>query len=319
MKKTFLYSFVLASLLLTGCTSPKEKEVKSASSESSIEVVATEEKITYLDQEYAVKIPTTNIITASVETMEDAAALNIQPLGAVTVGGEIPSYIAPSLGKDVANVGDKFGPNVELVTTLTPDVILGSTKFDDDVTKNLEKIAPTINVSHVSENWKDNLKLLGTLSGKENEADKLIADYETSLKETKDAQPNIGDLKVVILRVRGGELCLYGENVYYNPMLYTDLGFKKPTEIDNVKGQETISVEQFSKINPDIVFVQFAKEENNGHENFIDNLKNDPIWQSMAAAKNDKVYYDIVDGGYQGGTYLSKKVMLDALNKDVLK
>jgi len=85
MKKTFLYSFVLASLLLTGCTSPKEKEVKSASSESSIEVVATEEKITYLDQEYAVKIPTTNIITASVETMEDAAALNIQPLGAVTV------------------------------------------------------------------------------------------------------------------------------------------------------------------------------------------------------------------------------------------
>ncbi len=319
MKKTFLYSLVLASLLLTGCTSPKEKEVKSASSESSVEVVATEEKITYLDQEYAVKIPTTNIITASVETMEDAAALNIQPLGAVTVGGEIPSYIAPSLGKDVANVGDKFGPNVELVTTLTPDVILGSTKFDDDVTKNLEKIAPTINVSHVSENWKDNLKLLGTLSGKEEEADKLIADYETSLKETKEAQPNIGDLKVVILRVRGGELCLYGENVYYNPMLYTDLGFKKPAEIDKVKGQETISVEQFSKINPDIVFVQFAKEENNGHENFIDNLKNDPIWQSMTAAKNDKVYYDIVDGGYQGGTYLSKKVMLDALNKDVLK
>lgn len=319
MKKTFLYSFVLASLLLTGCTSPKEKEVKSTSSESSVETVATEEKITYLGQEYAVKIPTTNIITASVETMEDAAALNIQPLGAVTVGGEIPSYIAPSLGKDVANVGDKFGPNVELVTTLTPDVILGSTKFDDDVTKNLEKIAPTINVSHVSENWKDNLKLLGTLSGKEEDADKLIADYETSLKETKEAQPNIGDLKVVILRVRGGELCLYGENVYYNPMLYTDLGFKKPAEIDKVKGQETISVEQFSKINPDIVFVQFAKEENNGHENFIDNLKNDPIWQSMAAAKNDKVYYDIVDGGYQGGTYLSKKVMLDALNKDVLK
>lgn len=319
MKKTFLYSFVLASLLLTGCTSPKEKEVKSTSSESSVEAVATEEKITYLGQEYAVKIPTTNIITASVETMEDAAALNIQPLGAVTVGGEIPSYIAPSLGKDVANVGDKFGPNVELVTTLTPDVILGSTKFDDDVTKNLEKIAPTINVSHVSENWKDNLKLLGTLSGKEEKADKLIADYETSLKETKEAQPNIGDLKVVILRVRGGELCLYGENVYYNPMLYTDLGFKKPAEIDKVKGQETISVEQFSKINPDIVFVQFAKEENNGHENFIDNLKNDPIWQSMAATKNDKVYYDIVDGGYQGGTYLSKKVMLDALNKDVLK
>lgn len=318
-KKSFLYSIILASLLLTACSQPNEKKEDTSASTNGTEEVQKESKITYLDKEYSVNFPTKKIIAASLEPMEDAAALGVNPLGAVTVGGEIPSYIASSLGEDVANVGDKFGPNVELVTTLEPDVILGSTKFDDDVTTNLEKIAPTINVSHVADNWKENLELMGKLSGKEDNAKKLIEDYEKDLTETKEKHQSIEDLSIVILRVRGGELCMYGEDVYYNPMLYTDLGFKKPSEIDLVKGQETISVEQFSKIDPDIVFVQFAAEENSGHENFIDDLKTDPIWKSMTASKEDKVFFDIVEGGYQGGTYLSKKVMLDALNKNVLK
>ena len=318
-KKTFLYSVILASLLLTACGQTKKEKAVTNESSTSIEATAKEDKITYLDEEYDVKYPTTKLITASLEPMEDAAALNIHPLGAVTVGGEIPSYIADSLGDDVKNVGDKFGPNVELVTSLQPDIILGSTKFDDDVTTNLEKIAPTINVSHVSDHWKENLELIGKLSGKEKEATALISEYETELTDTKEKFPNIADSSVVILRVRGGELCMYGENVYYNPMFYNDLGFKKPTEIDKVNGQETISIEQFTKINPDYVFVQFASEENSGHENFIDELKNDPIWKSMTATKEDRVFFDIVEGGYQGGTYLSKKVMLDALTDRVLK
>lgn len=320
-KKSFLYSVVLTSLFLTACgnTNNTSSSDSSSTTESSTTEVAKKSSITYLDKEYEVNYPTKRIVTASLETMEDAAALKVHPLGAVTVGGAIPSYIVSDLGTDVQNVGDKFGPNVELVTTLQPEVILGSTKFDDDVTANLNKIAPTINVSHVSENWKENLQLLGALTGKEDKAEELIADYEKELAKTKENNDNLDDLSIVILRVRDGELCLYGENVYYNPMLYSDLGFKQPDEIAKVQGQETISVEQFAKINPDIVFVQFAAEENQGHENFIDDLQADPIWKSMTAAKEDKVFFDIVDGGYQGGTYLSKKVMLEALNKQVLK
>ncbi|MDI5790740.1 hypothetical protein PO124_26970 [Bacillus licheniformis] len=42
-------------------------------------------------------------------------------------------------------------------------------------------------VSHVSSNWKDNLKLLAELTGKEDKAKQIISDYEADLKEAKQA------------------------------------------------------------------------------------------------------------------------------------
>lgn len=319
-KNVLLCGALVISLLLVGCESKKEgSATTNQSSNSDTSVAAKKQSITYLNKDYQVNIPTKKIVTASIEAMEDAAALGVKPLGAVTVGGEIPHYLSSALGSEIVNVGDKFGPNVEVMTSLQPDVILGSTKFDESVTKNLEKIAPTINVSHQSSTWKENLSLLGKLSGKEEKAQSLVSDYEKELMKTKKTHAAISDLSVVILRVRGGELCLYGSQVYYNPMLYDELGFKKPETIDKVKGQETISIEQFAKINPDIVFVQFAADENKGHESFIKELKANPIWKSMTATKKNKVYFDVVDGGYQGGTYLSKAKMLEQLNKKVLK
>lgn len=319
-KKIFVYGSLLASLALVGCENKKESGKESNQSTSSeASKVTKKQSITYLDKKYQVKYPTKNIVTASIESMEDAVALNVKPLGAVTVGGKMPKYLASNLGGKITNVGDKFGPNVEVMTSLQPDVILGSTKFDDSVTTNLEKIAPTVNVSHQSGTWKDNLKLVGKLSGKEDKAKELVSNYEKELVKTKKNHSDISDLSVAILRVRNGELCMYGSKVYYNPMFYDELGFKKPAEIDKANGQETISVEQFAKVNPDLVFVQFASDENKGHEHFVEDLKTNSIWKNMNASKKNRVYFNIVDGGYQGGTYLSKSIMLDKLNKKVLE
>lgn len=219
----------------------------------------------------------------------------------------------------MTNVGNKFGPNLESVTALTPDVILGSTKFDDKVTNNLTKIAPTINVSHLSDNWADNLNLLGTISGKSKKAQQLIANYKKDLQTFKDEHADIANKKILIVRIREGELCIYGTDFYYNPTLYKELGFSVPSEVASVKGQTTISVEQLAKLDTDIILVQFMKSENKGFSTALDELKQNTIWKSIPAVSNQQVFYNIVDGGYQGGTYLSKEVMLKALNNIVIK
>jgi iron complex transport system substrate-binding protein len=317
-KKMIRVSAIALSLVLVGCG---KNNGTTATGESSTKVSTTakEETINYLDTDYTVKFPTSKIITASLEAMEDAAALDVKPLGAITVGGEIPSYLKKQMGDKVANVGDKFSPNVESVTALSPDVILGSTKFDDDVTNNLNKIAPTINVSHKSNDWEANLKLMGTLAGKADEADRLITDYKNDLKSFKADHSDVSDKKILLLRIREGELCIYGTDYYYNPMLYKDLGFAVPKEVTDVDGQTTISPEQLAKIDADIIIVQFMDSENEGFTSALDDLKKDAIWKSVPAVANKQVFYNIVDGGYQGGTYLSKEVMLKAMNKQVLK
>lgn len=316
--KKFLYiiSIILLSVFLSGCSRTKNDDNKNKYTSQS---QTSSDTINYLNKTYNVKSPTSKIITASFESMEDAVALNFHPIGAVTISGDMPGYLKNKLGKNVANIGDKFGPNVESVASLKPDVILGSTKFDDSVTSNLTKIAPTINVSHKSDDWDKNLILMGTLTGEVDKAKKLVSNYENDLITFKKNNPEITNKKIMIIRIREGELCIYGEDFYYNPMLYKDLGFSMPKEIQTVKGQTTISKEQLSKIDNDIILVQFITSENKGFPNALTDLKNDTLWKNIPAVAKNNVFYNVVDGGYQGGTYLSKDVMLKALNEKVFK
>ncbi|WP_189372423.1 iron-siderophore ABC transporter substrate-binding protein [Enterococcus sp. OL5] len=293
-----------------GTTSSQTAASTAATTENSSASIAQTQSLTYLDTDYDVVYPTKKIVTASLEAMEDAVALGVEPIGAITVGDDFPSYLKDRLGADVANVGNKFGPDVEAVTALAPDVILGSTKFDDAVTASLTKIAPTINVSHQSTNWEANLRLMGQLAGKTEEAEQKITDYQADLTAFKEDHPDTTDQKAVMIRIRDGELCVYGENVYYNPTIYGDLGFQVPEELNEIEAQTTISVEQFAKWDVDLVFVQFSDEENAGNLDFLDSLKENAIWKSIPAIADNHVYYNIVDAGYQGGTYLSKEAFL---------
>lgn len=319
MKKFELFNAIIIPLsiimLLTGCSSSVTSDndkTKGISTEK-------EKKIEYLNKEYLVKYPTNKIITASYESIEDAVALSVKPIGAVTISGEMPDYVKNDLGNSVKNVGDKFSPDIETVSSLNPDVILGSTKFDDKVTDNLTKIAPTINVSHKSDNWEDNLKLLAKLTNKTEEADQLIANYNQQVDEFKAKNPVIKDKKILIVRIRQGELYVYGPNLYYNPMLYNDLGFKIPDVVSKTSAQTVISTEQLSKIDADIILVQFINSENKSTPNALKDLKVNTIWKNIQAVRNQQVFYNIVDGGYQGGTYLSKETMLMALENIDIK
>ncbi|MFV0561304.1 MAG: ABC transporter substrate-binding protein, partial [Enterococcus sp.] len=167
MKKLVIAGGLLGvSLAIAGCGTSSATSTADTKTTTTTSETAKKQTLTYLDKKYEVTYPTNKIVTASLESMEDAVALGVDPIGAVAVATDFPSYLIDDLGSDVQYVGNKLGTYVEAVTALAPDVILGSTKFDESVTANLNKIAPTINVSHQSTDWAENLELMGELSGK---------------------------------------------------------------------------------------------------------------------------------------------------------
>lgn len=132
----------------------------------------------YLDKEYTVPSKTERIvITGSMESMEDALVLGVKPVGAISVGGKFPEMFAPVTG-EAQSIGEKTQPNLETILSLKPDVILGSSKFPPETMEKLGKIKTTFPVSHISTNWEANLLLLGELTGKQAEAQKVIDDYK---------------------------------------------------------------------------------------------------------------------------------------------
>ncbi|NQF17597.1 iron-hydroxamate ABC transporter substrate-binding protein [Brevibacillus sp. HB1.3] len=326
MKKIYLgLSIAALTLALTACGGGKEAANNTTAPTTAPATTATAEKpadeankaetrtIKYLDKEYTVPSKTERIaIVGSMESMEDSLVLNVKPVGAISVGGKFPEMFAPITG-EATSIGEKIQPNLETILSLKPDVILGSSKFPPEMAEKLNKIAPTFPVSHISTNWEANLQLLGELTGKQAEAEKALNEYKSGIEAAKaKLGDGIKDKKVLVIRLRQGNINIYPEKVFFNPALYADLGLTAPEEVKAAKAQEIISMEKFTQINPDYLFIQFSPDENKDKPNALEDLQNNPIWKSVNAVKNGNVYVNVVDPLAQGGTAWSKAQFLKA-------
>ncbi|MFB0841561.1 iron-hydroxamate ABC transporter substrate-binding protein [Paenibacillus oleatilyticus] len=311
----------LLALALSACgTAGQGKEQPTASTGTEKPAAATKDAaapatktIKYLGKDYTVPGKTDRIVIAgAMEAMEDALVLGVKPVGAITVGGKFPKMFE-SITQGVESTGEKMQPNIEGILKMKPDVILGSSKFPPEMAEKLAKVAPTFPVSHISTNWEANLLLLGELTGKQEQAKQVLQKYKEDVTAAKaKLGDRLKDKKVVSLRVRTGNLYIYPEGVFFNASLYADLGFTAPPEVKAAKAQELISIEKFSEMNPDYIFLQFSEDENKDTPKALEELQKNPIWQSIHAVKNGKVFVNVVDPLGQGGTSWSKIQFLKA-------
>lgn len=329
MKKfSYLLAISALSLMLGACNTDDADNADAKDTSATEETDKKEEqieesttqKVTYLGTEYEVPSKIDTIIAASLEAMEDAAVLGVKPAGVISDDGtNIPSYLEKELAGATV-VGTKKEPSAETMLTLNPDVILGTSKWDEAQMTNYNKVATTFPYSHISTNWKDNLSLLGQLTGKEKEAEKAIADYEAKLGEAR-AQIQSSDLKdkkVILIRLRGG-MAVYPAGVFLNPSVYEDLGFQTPDELGSIEAQTEITHETLAEWNPDIVLIQVESPDDPEKAAALQDVLNNDIFKNINAAKNDQVYVNILEPMAQGGTAWSKINFLDAFVENVLK
>ncbi len=338
MKKASMW-LIAATLIigLSACGGKNNKEENTQSPQPTVEVsaeptssTAPEEKsgeenksekktITYLDKAYELPAKTeTIVIVGAVESMEDALVLDVKPAGATTVGGEFPEMFA-SIMKDTVKVGEKTQPSVEDMLKLKPDVILASTKFPAESLEKFESIAVTIPVSHISTNWEANLKLLGELTGKEEQVKAELDKYRAAAEGIKaEIGDKLKDKTVLLVRIRGGSMYIYPQDVYLNPSLYEDLGASVPEAVTKAEAQQLISLEMLTEINPDYLFIQFSEGENADTPKALEELQKNPIFKSVNAVKNNQLFVNMVDPIAQGGTAHSKIIFLDAAKKSFL-
>ena len=328
MKKRWGFgAAALLTLALAGCASGEEASTeKTEASQEETKTVTAEEKaeattqtISYLGQDYTVPAEIDSIVAASLESMEDAAILGIKPTGVLQVGGAIPTYLAEDLaGAEL--IGDKREPNAESILALGPDVIVGTSKWPEEVAGKMNKIQITIPYSHISTNWKENLTVLAQLGGKEAEAKQIIADYEAKVAEAQSlSKEKLAEKEIVIIRIRGGLMYIYSKDTYLNPVLYEDLGAPVPEVIAQAKAQAEITLETLAEVNPDAIFLQFETSENADAPKSLEELQSNPIFKNLTASQNDQVFVNTIEPLAQGGTAWSKVKFLDAAYESLLK
>jgi iron complex transport system substrate-binding protein len=252
------------------------------------------------------------VVTGALEALEDLMALKVKPVGAMTIGGTFPPLFAEITQQAVA-IGEKTQPNFEAILKLKPDVIVSSDKFPEAVNAKLCKIAPTIPLSHFSEDGEANLRLLGELTGAKEQAEALTQKYQQDLAAAKvNLSATVKRRKVVVVRIRTGNIILYPANMFFNEILYGQLGLTIPEEIKKVKKPEIVALERFSEVDPDYLFVQYEVSESPSQPRVMEELRRNPIWRSLKAVRNEHVFVNVVDPLIQGVAIGGKVQFLNA-------
>ncbi|MEU5340500.1 iron-siderophore ABC transporter substrate-binding protein [Streptomyces sp. NPDC020766] len=254
-----------------------------------------------------VKIPAQpkRVVVLDTGELDDVTLLGIDPVGAVaphfkTEGG-FPAYLKGELD-GTKDVGPLLEPNLELIASLKPDLILSSKVRHEKVYDKLSAIAPTVFTETTGGVWKENLKVHAEALGLETEAAAKLKEYETRAKALGEAikKKDGGTMPTAsVVRFIAGPTRLYQSNSYSGVVL-DDIGLQRPkTQIsdDAEVTMKDVSPEQIDQADADLIFVTAADAEDKTQKK---DVVSNPVWKDLAAVKNDKVF-EVPDETWMSG------------------
>ena len=228
------------------------------------------------------------IAVLDVKFADQLIALGEKPAGSVIAGtkDEFPEYLSAQMD-GVKFLGTRDEPNLEAIVALNPDLIL-MTDFQEEAYESVSKIAPTI-VLDFYEDWQDTLTTIGTITGKQAEAEVVKKAYEDKIAGLREQlSAKLGDETVALIRPRPEGIRVHGPEHRTGSILYEDLGLKAPAFVQAIKDDTSveISMETVADIGADRYFLLsddlFAKD--------AEALASSPIWKSLDAVKNNRAY-----------------------------
>lgn len=319
MKKKLisLVGVLAISMLFLGACGNSEKASDKKETQTSSSV-AESKMLTVKDSEgNDVEVPSnpSKVVVFDMGSLDTINQLGARDSVIATAKDNLPAYLKSFDSTESA--GGIKEPDLEKINALQPDLIVISGRQQDSQ-KDLEKIAPTlylgVDSSKTWESTKQNIETLGTIFGKEKEAEDKIASLEKDITEVKEAAEKSGK-KGLITLVNEGSLSAYGNGSRFG-IIHDTFGVL-PTD-DKIEvsthGQE-VSYEYVLETNPDIIFV-VDRTKAIGGDDSKNNVAENELVKQTTAGKDGKVITLTPDVWYlSGGGIESTELMI----KDVLK
>lgn len=251
------------------------------------------------------------IASLSIHLTNDLLALDVTPVGSV-MGGKARDFLEHV--KDRLQQTEKIGvaadPDMEAILALKPDMIVADNEFAGQDLQKYERIAPTHLFDLNDGTWRDHLRDIAKLVQREEQAEQFIHDYEAQKEEVKRLiHAEIGDGKVMAIRIAAKELRVFGMRRPMGPLLFEDLALQPANGVENIDAAyEKISQEVLPDFDADAIFVVVNQEEE--AQKVFAELQDNPIWQGLKAVKANHVYV-IKEQPWLDYSALGNKMALD--------
>ncbi|QJD84512.1 ABC transporter substrate-binding protein [Cohnella herbarum] len=229
----------------------------------------------------------TKIVTTSVPLTEMLHVLGITPIGVPTSTNPIPADFDA-----VPRIGSPMQPDLEVVTKLEPELLLGAESLRSTLDKSLEGIA--IEKAYLKTESFDDLKLsfkaLGTYFKKTGEMNAVLTKILN--KENELAKQAEGKtLPSVMLMIGTAESFMVMSERSYLGSLVKKLG------ADNIATSVLKVTDTYSPINmesvvaadPDVILVLASGDHGASEDKFQKEVEKNDAWTKLTAYKNDKI------------------------------
>ncbi len=196
----------------------------------------------------------------------------------------------PKKYKNVTVIGMPMHPDLEIIKSLKPDLILSPASLIADLApkyenQNLEY--GFLNMNSIDGMYKS-IDDLGRILHKEKEAKKLRDEYEAFLKDYKKKSEGRGHPKVLMLMGFPGSYVVATDKSYMGSLA-------KMAGAENVYTSETkqfmnVSVEDMLKKDPDIILRGSHAIPDEVKEMFVNEFKTNDTWKNFKAVQENRVY-----------------------------
>lgn len=225
------------------------------------------------------------IVVLTNEGTEALLAVGVTPIGAVESwkGNPWYDYLMPQMG-GVTLLGTEGEPNLELIATLEPDLILGSKVRQEKIYEQLSAIAPTVLSETLGAVWQENLTVYSDAVGKAAEGQAAIAAFNTRAAAIRAALGDRADDTISLVRISPARSRMYFKNSFPGVVLDA-VGFARPAAQDKDEFAEDLTRERIPELAADRIFYFSPDPTDAEAEANLADWLDDPLWQNLEAVK----------------------------------
>lgn len=210
------------------------------------------------------------------------------------------NYTIPERYQGANELSTAMSPDMEILSTLKPTLVLSPNSLEGDLASKYEKIGVSssfLNLKSVAGMFKS-IEELGKLLEKEKEANVLIDEFVDYMIEYREKYQNNTSPKVLILMgLPGGSYLVATESSYVGDLVRLAGG---TNVYGDGEGSDFVNVnaEDMLQKNPDIILRTSHAMSEEVMKNFETEFSENDIWSKFTAVQNNKVFN--LDNNYFG-------------------
>lgn len=229
---------------------------------------------------------THRLIATSPAVAQICNRLNLDLVGVCDTNGTLPERY-----EELTKVGMAMNPDLEIIKSLAPDYVLSPNSLQSD----LQPKYASAGVSSVFLNLKSvdgmyaSINGLGEKFGREEEASKMLAEFDSFMEEYESVNAGKKSPKVLVLMGLPGSYIVATESSYVGNLVKLAGG-------DNIYGDGdgeeflTANTEDMLQKGPDIILRAAHALPDEVKEMFAEEFETNDIWKHFNAVQNGRVY-----------------------------